>query len=82
MNYLGDEDYTGAPSALFAFPHLDGGLLIISGRGRGSFVRTGTKVNAPVTRGPFRDCAVFVELRIDITGEIRLSFYGTLEKVR
>lgn len=31
MNYLGDEDYTGAPSALFTFPRLDGGLLIISG---------------------------------------------------
>lgn len=31
MNYLGDEDYTGAPFALFTFPRLDGGLLIISG---------------------------------------------------
>lgn len=73
MNYF-DEDYTGAPSALFAFPHLDGGLLIISG----GIVRSyGTKVNVPVRRGPFH-CAVFVELRIDITGEIRLAFYGTM----
>lgn len=40
------------------------------------------KVNVPVRRGPFRDCAVFVELRIDITGEIKLSFYGTLKRVR